>query len=96
MRLPMPLTNAESVTLRKALDGAVDEAQRLFLATTVIVDPTNGTPLGGPDPRAVDAEVLLWLARRLARSGLDLVGAAAFEAKIAELEGALANAGPPI
>lgn len=85
---PVALTNSESIDLRKRVEHALDGAVAEFLRSTVIRDG-NGVPLGGPDPRAVDVELRLYLARRLAREGLDLTGAAAFEAKIAQLEAEL-------
>jgi hypothetical protein len=84
----MPLTFAESQFLQKEIDHAIANVQALFLQT-MVVRSDRGIPLGGPDPRAVEAEVLLALARRIARAGLDLTGAAAFEAKIASLEAQL-------
>lgn len=81
----MPLTYAESRALRRRLDAAIMEVEERFVRDTVITSPT-GVPLGGPDPRAVNAELLLAVARYLARRGLDLISADVFERRIAALE----------
>lgn len=87
---PMPLTFAEGQTLRRLVEQALDRARDNFIAQTVIRSTTTGAPLGGPDPRAVDAEVHLILARYLARRGLDLVHSDVF-AKLGQLEAELAE-----
>lgn len=83
--LPVHLTYAESVDLRKRLERAIEDARDSFINTHVVRD-MKGTALSGPDPRTVDAEIAMILARMLGRLDLDVVGVAAWEAKLARLE----------
>lgn len=85
---PPPLTYAESVDLRRRIEHAIDGAQAAFIAAHVACD-ARGTPINGPDPRAVFAETVFTLARMLARAGLDLTDARVPEAHLARLEAEL-------
>lgn len=87
---PLPLTYAEGADLRSRIEHAISGAMSAFLDANVVRD-TRGTPIGGPDPRAVQAETVLVLARWLARAGLDLVDARVFEEKLRRLEAELAG-----
>jgi hypothetical protein len=93
--LPVPLTVKEGTDLRDRLEQALATAQDAFIAANVRCDD-QGTPFGGPDPRAVHAEALFVLARYLARAGLDLVGAAAFEEKLKYMEAEVATRAPKL
>lgn len=90
MTLPVPLTFAESQTLRHAVEAAIANARDTFVSATVIRD-ANGVPLGGPDPRSVDAELAVVLARLTVRFDVDLVSVTAYERKLAALEAELAK-----
>jgi hypothetical protein len=83
--LPVHLTYAESTDLRKRIERAIVDARDGFINTHLVRD-AKGTPTNGPDPRTVDAEVALILARILGRLDLDVTGVAAWEAKLARLE----------
>lgn len=77
--LPMPLTHAQSVELRRRIDQAITTAAEDF------------TLRSGADRRAVAAELTMGLARTVASMGLDMVGAEAFRHKINQLEAELAK-----
>lgn len=85
-----PLTYAESTDLTARIEHAIAGAQSAFIDARVTRD-RRGTPIGGPDPRAVRAETVFILARVLARAGLDLVDAKVFEEKLCRLETELAQ-----
>lgn len=88
--LPVYLTYAESVDLRKRVENAIADARDAFINCHVARD-MKGTPIGGPDPRAADAEMVMIIARWLVRQDLDIASVAAFEAKIARLEAEVAR-----